>query len=128
MDRLRVESDIEEEDIIESDKTCVMTIDQDSTELCSTVELSRPVDLSNNNSALTNNNHDQSHTLHSEVRKLSFSVENILDPNKFTGKTPLFQSGGSTKNLFSPHLSTHPTSNFRFSFKDIHGTKSLNIF
>ncbi|CAG7836844.1 unnamed protein product [Allacma fusca] len=54
------------------------------------------------------------------MRKLSFSVENILDPNKFTGK----HSGLATvsKNLFPPDLlSTHQTStNFRFTFKDVH--------
>lgn len=69
-------------------------------------------------------------------RKLSFSVENILDPNKFTGKNSTLLHSPHHKNLLhSPKLlaaqvavaSQHhhhhhaPSSNFRFAYKEIHG-------
>ncbi|XP_021961274.1 NK1 transcription factor-related protein 2 isoform X2 [Folsomia candida] len=55
------------------------------------------------------------------VRKLAFSVENILDPNKFTGRT--FGLHPTCKGVLSPSdlLHSHqPIPNFRFPFKDIH--------
>lgn len=56
-------------------------------------------------------------------KKLSFSVENILDPNKFTGKNSALHSTHHKNLLPSPKLlATHPpSSNFRFAYKDIHG-------
>jgi hypothetical protein len=63
-------------------------------------------------------------------RTLAFSVENILDPNKFTGKTsglhPTPTSLLSTSDFVSTHHQHHhhhhqPSAHFRFPFKDIHG-------
>ena len=57
------------------------------------------------------------------MRKLAFSVENILDPNKFTGKPNSLVA--VSKNLFPAELLSHQqTSNFRFAFKDVHGTST----
>lgn len=55
-------------------------------------------------------------------RKLSFSVENILDPNKFTGRT--FGLHSTPKSILSTSdllHGSHPAPNFRFPFKDLHG-------
>ena len=58
------------------------------------------------------------------VRKLSFSVENILDPSKFTRKTTsVFPSAASSKSFFDTQflISQHKTADINFSFKEIHG-------
>lgn len=70
-------------------------------------------------------------------RKLSFSVENILDPNKFTGKTsqtslhsphhknllpsPKLLAAAAAQQQQQHHHHHPPSSNFRFAYKEIHG-------
>jgi hypothetical protein len=81
---------------------------ESSLELCP----AKPVDLSNNN-----NNNSKSGNNNNPA--LSFSVENILDPTKFTGKQCASLAGA--KNPFPADFPSTPSSNFRFSFKDIHG-------
>jgi len=69
-------------------------------------------------------------------RTLAFSVENILDPNKFTGKTsgshPTSKSLLSASEFVSTHHHHHhhhqPSSHFRFPFKDIHGRCTFTFF
>lgn len=73
----------------------------------------------------------------SVVRKLSFSVENILDPNKFTGKTTTSctLTPNDSKSFFATttdlNISNHHQNvpNFHFSFKDVHGMapNTINI-
>lgn len=105
----------------------------------------KPVDLSNNNNNHNNNNEEDSIVdvgevvmvankkkcgesvsnpamdslpCNGSVRKLAFSVENILDPNFGTmGLHPTSKGFLSPSDLL--HHQPHP--NFRFPFKDIHG-------
>lgn len=49
----------------------------------------------------------QQQQIQTQHRSLKFSVENILDPNKFTGHNPLVPPPRINNNIFQPHLHPH---------------------